>query len=79
MMPERHPDLDPHPEFTQAKMRQMVEDMEKAAKERKEKKAERKKCRWCESVHLRPLTNNGVIGPGYRVDNWVCCDCGKVQ
>lgn len=36
-------------------------------------------CRFCTSVNLRPLIDNGVHGDGYLVKEWVCRDCGAVQ
>ena len=42
------------------------------------KKSERPKCRWCQGS-TRPLSDNGIIGPGYAEWNYVCNDCGKVQ
>jgi len=48
-----------------------IESMEKKRKESPE-------CRWCHGG-CRPLSHNGVIGPGCRVHTWVCNDCGKVQ
>ena len=38
-----------------------------------------KKCRFCESTNLKPLSNNGIKGPGYREWNYACDSCGKVQ
>lgn len=42
------------------------------------KKIIRPKCRWCHGS-TRPLSSNGIIGPGYREGNYVCNDCGRVQ
>ena len=36
-------------------------------------------CRFCGSREVRSLIDNGVLGPGYVVKEWVCRKCGRVQ
>lgn len=66
--------MKPNPELLSRALASFGEAM-KAARERANRN---RVCRWCGN-QCRALTDNGVIGPGYRVTSFVCNSCGKVQ
>lgn len=58
------------------------EEIRKALESMREdepKKDEPRVCRFCCSRQCRALIHNGILGPGYRVSEWVCVTCGRIQ